>query len=449
MKPMSIEDSGGTITPGYGEPNRCDVTVIGGGPAGSTVAALLAEKGWHVEVLEKDHHPRFHIGESLLPHSMPMLERLGVLDAVAGIGIRKYGAELLSPEDGRTRTVYFANAVGESRPYAYQVKRAEFDEILFRNAAAKGARVHEGVRVKRVDFRPGRPSLVHAEDRAGRASIREARFVIDATGRDTFLSTQLGGKKPNREHKSAAVFSHFACVARQAGLDEGNISVAWFEHGWFWMIPFKDGTMSVGAVCWPYYLKARKTGLDAFLWDTIRLCPPIAERMREARSLMRAQTAGNYSYRRMTMSGAGHLFVGDAFAFVDPVFSSGVHLALNSGTLGAEVVDAYLRDSPAYPALLRDFERTVRRGVKTFSWFIYRFTQPAFRDLFLIEGSRFGIERAVLALLAGNAFGQAPGRVPVLIFKLCYYLTALFKIRGNWSAYRRRRHRSDWRAVGT
>jgi 2-polyprenyl-6-methoxyphenol hydroxylase-like FAD-dependent oxidoreductase len=167
MKPMSIEDSGGTITPGYGEPNRCDVTVIGGGPAGSTVAALLAEKGWHVEVLEKDHHPRFHIGESLLPHSMPMLERLGVLDAVAGIGIRKYGAELLSPEDGRTRTVYFANAVAESRPYAYQVKRAEFDEILFRNAAAKGARVHEGVRVKRVDFRPGRPSLVHAEDRAG------------------------------------------------------------------------------------------------------------------------------------------------------------------------------------------------------------------------------------------------------------------------------------------
>jgi len=146
------------------------------------------------------------------------------------------------------------------------------------------------------------------------------------------------------------------------------------------------------------------------------------------------------------MSGAGHLFVGDAFAFVDPVFSSGVHLALNSGTLGAEVVDAYLRDSPAYPALLRDFERTVRLGVKTFSWFIYRFTQPAFRDLFLIEGSRFGIEQAVLALLAGNAFGQAPGRVPVLIFNLCYYLTALFKIRGNC---RRRRHRSDWRAVGT
>jgi hypothetical protein len=134
---------------------------------------------------------------------------------------------------------------------------------------------------------------------------------------------------------------------------------------------------------------------------------------------------------------------------VDPVFSSGVHLALNSGTLGAEVVDAYLRDSPAYPALLRDFERTVRRGVKTFSWFIYRFTQPAFRDLFLIEGSRFGIEQAVLALLAGNAFGQAPGRIPVLIFKLCYYLTALFEIRGNWYAYRRRRHRSDWRAVGT
>ena len=113
---MNIEDSGGAVTSGYGETSGCDVAVIGGGPAGSTVSALLAEKGWHVEVLEKDHHPRFHIGDSLLPHSMPMLDRLGVLDAVEGIGIRKYGAELLSPEDGRTRTVYFANAVGESRP---------------------------------------------------------------------------------------------------------------------------------------------------------------------------------------------------------------------------------------------------------------------------------------------------------------------------------------------
>ncbi len=444
---MSRVERGGR--PDHGEASRCDVAVIGGGPAGSTVAALLAERGWHVEVLEKDRHPRFHIGESLLPHSMPMLERLGVLDAVERIGIRKYGAELLSPEDGRTRTVYFGNALGSMSPYAYQVKRAEFDQILFQNAARKGARVHEGVRVKRVDFDAPGTALLHAEDRDGRALSWRARFVIDASGRDTFLSTQLGGKRQNREHKSAAVFSHFAGVRRQAGRDEGNISVAWFEHGWFWMIPFKDGTMSVGAVCWPYYLKRRKSSLDEFLWDTIRLCPPIMERMREARSLMPAQTAGNYSYRRTTMSGAGHLFVGDAFAFVDPVFSSGVHLALNSGMLGARVVDAYLRESPAYPALLRDFERSVRQGVKSFSWFIYRFTQPAFRDLFLIEGSRFGIEQAVLAVLAGNAFGHAPGRVPVLLFKLCYYLTALFKIRGNWSAYRRRRQRADRRAVGT
>ncbi len=428
---------------------RCDVAVIGGGPAGSTVSTMLAERGWQVEVLEKDHHPRFHIGESLLPHSMPMLERLGVLQAIERIGIRKYGAELLSPEDGRTRTVYFANALGESYPYAFQVQRAEFDRILFRNAAAKGARVHEGVRVKRVDFQPDGASLVHAEDRDGYVRVWRARFVIDASGRDTFLSTQLGGKKPNREHRSAAVFSHFSGVKRHAGRDEGNISVAWFEHGWFWMIPFKDGTMSVGAVCWPYYLKTRKSSLDEFLWDTIRLCPPIAERMREARCLMPAQSAGNYSYRRTTMSGRSYLFVGDAFAFVDPVFSSGVHLALNSGMLGARVVDAYLRESPDYPALLRDFEQSVRQGVKSFSWFIYRFTQPAFRDLFLIEGSRFGIEQAVLAVLAGNAFGHAPGRLPVLLFKLCYYLKALYKIRGNWSAYRRRRQRSDLSPVGT
>jgi Dehydrogenases (flavoproteins) len=417
----------------------CDILVIGGGPAGTTISALLAQQGWHVEVLEKDYHPRFHIGESLLPYSIPMLEHLGVLPEVEKVGLRKYGAELLSYYDGKTRTLYFSRALDASQPFAYQVRRAEFDQILFRNCAAKGAQVREGVRVRRVEFRPGQTSFVHAEDRQGLDLIWEARFIVDASGRDTFLSSQLGGKQCNPHHNSAAVFSHFEGVHRPTGIDEGNISIAWFDHGWFWVIPFKDGTTSVGAVCWPYYLKTRRTGLDQFLWDTIALCPPIAERMQQAKLLMPAQAAGNYSYRRATMSSEGYILVGDAFAFVDPVFSSGVHLALNSATLGAKVVDAYLRGSPEYPTLRRHFERSVRQGVKTFSWFIYRFTQPAFRHLFMLGHSKFKLEEAVLSVLAGDVFRRARTAVPIFLFKLCYYLTALYHAKSNWSAYQRRR----------
>lgn len=418
--------------------SRCDVLVIGGGPAGSAVSALLAEQGWHVEVLEKDQHPRFHIGESLLPQTLPMLERLGVLAEVEKIGLRKYGAELVSHDHGRSRTVYFGRALGGARPYAYQVRRADFDRILFDNCAAKGARTHTGVRARQVEFRPGRTVLVHAQDGYGQARTWEARFVVDATGRDTFLSGQLGGKRRNPHHNSAAIFSHFEGVRRLGGCDEGNISIAWFEHGWFWVIPFKDGITSVGAVCWPAYLQSRETDLDQFLWDTIALCPPLAERMQHAKLAMPAHATGNYSYQRATMRGEGYIMVGDAFAFIDPVFSSGVHLALNSATLGARAVDAYLRASPEYPARLRTFERSVRCGVGTFSWFIYRFTQPAFRELFMSPNSFCKMEEAVLSILAGDVFQNRRAALPIWLFKLSYYLVSLKDIRRNWAAFRQR-----------
>lgn len=429
-----------TLTGSPERVTRCDVLVIGGGPAGSTISALLAERGRHVEVLEKDHHPRFHIGESLLPHSVPILQRLGVLPEVEKIGIRKYGVELISQRYDRIRTLYFAGALDGSQPFAYQVRRAEFDQILFKNCAAKGACVHEDVRARRVEFRPGQTSVVHAEDRQGRALRWEARMVVDATGRDTFLSGQLGGKERNRHHGSAAVFGHFEGVTRHCGKDEGNISVAWFEHGWFWIIPFKDGATSVGAVCWPSYLKTRRTGLDRFLWDTIARCPPVAARMEHARLIMPAQAAGNYSYRRRNTVGQGYIMVGDAFAFIDPVFSSGVHLALNSAVVGARAIDDYLNGSPEYPARIRDLERVVRRGIGTYSWFIYRFTQPAFEQLFMSRKSNtFGMEKSVLSILAGDVFKNRRVALPVLLFKAAYYLAALFHFQRNWSAYRVRR----------
>lgn len=420
------------------EPTPCDVLVIGGGPAGSAISALLAEKGWTVHLLEKDRHPRFHIGESLLPHSLPILQRLGVLPDIETIGITKYGAEVVSPYHGRSRTLYFSQALDGSQPFAYQVKRAEFDKILFDNTINKGTHVHEGVKAKQVKFRPGSTHLVQAEDRTGQPLAWEAKFVVDASGRDTFLSGQFGGKHRSSRHNSAAIFGHFEGVKRLPGTDEGNISIVWFDHGWWWIIPFKDGTTSVGAVCWPSYLSRSKGSLEQFLQDTIALCPPVAERMAHARLIGQAYAAANYSYRRETMRGDGYLMIGDAFAFIDPVFSSGVHLALNSATLGADVVDAALKGAPEYGVRVKEFEQSVRLGVKTYSWFIYHFTQPAFRALFMSTGSIFKMEEAVLSILAGDAFGKSPTRIPILLFKIAYYLVYLFNFRENWTAYRQR-----------
>lgn len=420
-------------------PIACDVLVIGGGPAGSTISALLAEQGWNVHVLEKDSHPRFHIGESLLPQSIPMLRRLGVLPEVEKIGIVKYGAEMVSYRYGRSQMFHFARAFDESQPYAFEVKRAEFDAILANNAVAKGAHFYEGVRAQRVDLRPGQTSLVYTEDREGRARTWEARFIVDASGRDTFLSGQLGGKHRSKKHGSAAIFGHFEGVTRIPGMDEGNITAGWLDDGWCWLIPFKDGTMSVGAVCHPDYIKSRTVPLDQFLLETLRQSPPIAKRMEKAKPLTPTYAAANFSYRRETMSGDGYLMVGDAFAFIDPVFSSGVHLALNSGTIGAGVVDAYLRGSPDYPVRLKQFERLVRRGINTFSWFIHRFNQPAFQALFVSTRRPPKIERAVLSLLAGDVFVQSKARFPLFLFKVVYYAVFVLNWKENWAVARRRK----------
>ncbi len=203
------------------------------------------------------------------------------------------------------------------------------------------------------------------------------------------------------------------------------------------MIPFKDGITSVGAVCWPSYLKSRKVGLDQFLWDTLAMCPPVSQRLRDAKLIMPVMAAANYSYQSRQMTGPNYIMIGDAFAFIDPVFSSGVHLALKSAILGASVVDAHLRGSPDLPHLKKAFERTVRRGLDTYSWFIYRFMQPAFRNLFMSPRNMFGIEGAVLSLLAGDVFRRTPSRVPIFLFKALYYCSTLLSPLTNLATYRR------------
>jgi flavin-dependent dehydrogenase len=418
--------------------SSCDVFVLGGGPAGATIAALLAERGWDVLIAEKERHPRFHIGESLLPLNLPLLDRLGVREQVERIGLIKYGAEFTSPQHGAPVTLEFRNACDEAFPYAYEVRRSVFDHILFTNCVARGARAFEECRVTGVEFPPGEDVRIRAVLNEGGAREWRARFFVDASGRDTFLANRFGIKRRNSRHNSAAIYGHFEGAKRLPGKDEGNISVFWFEHGWFWFIPLIDGATSVGAVCWPYYMKTRKTDPARFLLGTIALCPALAERLRDARLVSEVTATGNYSYYSKRMYGDRHIMLGDAFAFVDPVFSSGVMLAMNSAFLGAEAVDASLRDPATAGAALRRFDGNVRAGVKEFSWFIFRMTNPTIRDLFM-GPKNLRVERALLSLLAGDLFRGTPIHWGVRGFKCVYYLNNLAHPWRSFKAWRGRK----------
>jgi flavin-dependent dehydrogenase len=410
-------------------PERCEVLVIGGGPAGSTIAALLAERGRHVVVVEKDRHPRFHIGESLLPLNLPLFDKLGIRDQIERISMLKYGVEFVSPYHRKAVSFDFANAWDKDFPYSYQVRRSEFDHLLLKNATAKGAEVVEGIRVTDVMFAPEGGAEIKGRDEDGQERRWQAAFVVDASGRDTLLAAQLGIKQRNRRHNSAAIFGHFTGARRLPGKAEGNISIFWFDHGWFWFIPLADGTTSVGAVCPPTYFKSRDGDLTSFFMKTIAMCPEIADRLKEASLAAPVIATGNYSYSAERMSGRSFILVGDAFAFIDPVFSTGVYLAMTTGFLGADAVDACLREPQQEARVLKRYEAQARRGLAAFSWYIYRIRNPAFRNLFMSPRNSFRIEEAVLSLLAGDIFGRSPIGLRLLAFKAIYYVTSLFLLR--------------------
>ena len=423
---------------------RCEVLVVGCGPAGSTISTLLAQQGRDVAVVDKQHHPRFHIGESLLPQNMPILERLGVWEELNQIGIRKDAAEFESHAHKKTVRFQFAEAFDKRWPHAFQVRRSEFDHMLLRNAASKGARVYEGARVTSVEFgnfAKGEDTIVDLQLDDGSTQTWRTKFLVDASGRDTFLSNRFGIKQKNRKHASAALFGHFRNARRNSGSAEGNITIVWFEHGWFWFIPLKDGTTSVGAVCWPAYLNSRRTDPTTFLMQTIALSPEISGRLRDAELTAPVTATGNYSYQSERMCGDGYLLIGDAWAFIDPVFSSGVHLAMNSAKLGAEVVDGVLTDPSHAPQLYREFDRTVRRGVNTFSWLIYRMTSPVIRKLFMAPRNVLGVQSAVISLLAGDVFRAGPILPRLYLFRVIYYANFLSALPTAFRAWRK--HRRD------
>jgi len=406
-----------------------DVVVIGGGPAGSTAAALLADLGHDVVLLEKARHPRFHIGESLLPMNMPLFDRLGVRAEVEAIGIAKHGAEFVSPWHDHTSRFMFGEAMDKSFPYAVHVRRSEFDELLFRHATKRGARTFEGHRVAHVDMNGGggdRRALVRVVADGGAETSWRPRFVLDASGRDTLLSNQFDAKQRNRKHASAALFGHFKNAQRTPGRFEGSITLFWFDHGWFWYIPLLDGSTSVGAVAHPGYFKNRKGDLTQFLMETIALAPKLAERLKDATLMGPATSTGNYAYDSKFCRGDRFAMIGDAYAFVDPMFSSGVFLAMNSAFESVNAIDHWLKgEAKLAEQGFRRFEKVMKRGPKMFSWFIYRITSPAIRNIFMHPRNVWRMQEALLSILAGDLFRTTPVGPRMIGFKVIYYCSCL------------------------
>jgi flavin-dependent dehydrogenase len=403
----------------------CDVLVIGGGPAGSTVSTFLRRDGWNVVLLEKDEHPRFHIGESLLPRNLPIFDELGVAEKIRAIGVLKRGADFTLPGETTHVVADFSNALDPSPPTAYQVKRAEFDEVLLRHAQESGVVVHERTKATAVRFEGDERAIVESRNDKGETKTWGARFLVDASGRDTFLGNRFNLKVKNPKHESAAIFAHFENVPFRPGDEAGNISMYFFKHGWYWFIPLRGNIMSIGAVCRPAYLKSRKVPIKQFLMETLALCPELSDRMRAATLASDVMTAGNFSYDSKQMYDRNYLLIGDAYAFIDPVFSTGVFLAMSGARSGAETITACLRDPASRKNRLAQHQRRVRRWLRVYSWFIYRFTSPAMNRIITTPGNPHRLKSAAISVLSGDTTMSLSRILRITAFKAVYYLFTL------------------------
>lgn len=382
-----------------------DVVVIGGGPAGSATAALLARKGYAVLVVEKDRHPRFHIGESLLPRSRAVFDKLGVMPQLEARFLRKYAARFVDAETGRIRQYNFGEAFDTPYEYAFEVPRGEFDQILFEQARSCGVETIEGFTASDLLLREGRAAGIVGTRQNGEPETVEARFVVDASGRDSLLANGIVGKDPIPELPQTAMFTHYEGCWRGEGRDEGNIQIMLYRHGWWWFIPFRGTATSVGTVMLRSYSrgKGNRTN-EEFLDETVKNTNFAREWLASARRTAPVRHTADWSYKARAFSGEGFALVGDAAVFLDPLFSTGVHLGLTGADLLAEAIDAGFKTGDLSPARFADYEARVRRASEFFLTFVRGFYDGDFRELVVDPNQRPTVTRLIVSVLSGDVF---------------------------------------------
>jgi flavin-dependent dehydrogenase len=323
--------------------SEIDVIVIGGGPAGATVSTLIADQGYRVELFEREHFPRFHIGESLIPETYWVLQRLGMLDKMKQSHfVKKHSVQFMNSKGRLSEPFYFMDNKPHECSQTWQVYRQEFDQMMLNNAAEHGVQVHEGMRVLEVLFEGERAVGVRVADEQGNEREVRAKVVVDASGQSGIIMSRLGLRVWDPDLKKAALWTYWEGAYRDTGRDEGATLVMQTEgkKGWFWYIPLHNNIVSVGVVAdHDYLFKNRDTkDLEKIYLEEVARCPGLPARIENAKQAGPYRVQKEYTYRSRQVSGDGWALVGDAFGFLDPLYSSGVLLALRSGSVAADAI---------------------------------------------------------------------------------------------------------------
>ena len=395
--------------------NTYDVIVMGGGPAGSSVATMLAREGRQVILFEKEIFPRHHIGESLMTDTYWTFRRMGLLEKLRESPfVRKYSVQFANAAGKESRPFYFFEAVHHESAVTWQVTRAKFDELLLNHAAESGATVHQGVLVKQVLFEDDRAVGVEVQMPDGSREMFFAKVVVDATGQMAMLSNKFRWRVRDPKLKKAVLYSYWKNVHREPDLNGGATLVLRTEHGsggWFWYIPLDDGITSVGIVADPdYLLKGRGQDLAKIYNEEIEKCEPCRRRVAGGERVDKIYSILDYSYRSKHNAGNGFILIGDAYGFLDPIYSSGVLLALKMAELATDAIHDAFNHNDFSAARLGQYQAKLDRGIESMRKLVYAF----YNDNFSFSGflRKYPDERThIINLLIGDVFKEGVDNV--------------------------------------
>jgi flavin-dependent dehydrogenase len=380
-----------------------DVIVAGGGPAGSTAASLMARRGYDVLLLERERFPRDHVGESMLPFCYRLFEDLGVLDQMRRSFPRKPGVRFVDRHGESSTTWCFSHVIPDETYLSFQVNRSTFDKILLDNSRRLGADVREETKV--VDFDLGDPDAVtvKSRDAAGEERVHEARFLIDATGRDAMVGTKNGWRKPREELDRTAIWSHWRGVEMKGGLEEGLSLIVYMgeeKKGWIWIFPLEEDRITAGAVMQNSYMREQRRKLQQegstdwttdLMYQELRLAPFVESLIEGTDQCLPTLVNGNYSYEVKNHYGPNYAMIGDARGFIDPIFSSGVFLSINTGRMVSDAL--HLKLSEGVSGVNEEMEAVYKKVTGAYN-FVHRMIR-LFYNPHAVTWAEVGAEKAV------------------------------------------------------